>query len=351
MHDQSLELQQQVINALEQKQALTIRGGGSKAFLSPASEYLTLSVQEHQGIIDYHPSELVLTARAGTRLKDIETVLAEAGQILPFEPPQYSDKATLGGTVASGLSGPIRPFTGRVRDFVLGCTLINGKGEIVKFGGQVMKNVAGYDVSRLMVGAMGTLGVLLEISIKVLPAFPVEQHLTQTLSPLQALQTMRHLRSHNLPLSGLAYDGQLLHLRLSGTGSAVSATARKLGGERQNASDFWTQLRDHQHSFFQQSAPLWRISVPPASDVIQVDGDQLIDWAGGLRWVTTTQAAEQVIELAASLNGHARLFRHAAAGQGRLPVLPESLLSLHKKIKHSFDPQGIFNPGQLYSEF
>lgn len=348
MSDQSQELQQQVMQALAQQQPVTLRGGGSKEFLTPASEHPIISVRQHQGMIDYHPSELVLTARAGTLLTDIETTLAESGQMLPFEPPRYSDRATLGGTVATGLSGPMRPFTGSVRDYVLGCTLINGKGEIVKFGGQVMKNVAGYDVSRLMVGAMGTLGVLLDISIRVIPAFPDEQHITQTMNQQQALLTMRNLRSENLPISGLAYDGEQLHIRLGGTHSAVKTTSQKLGGEIQHTNNFWTQLRDHQHRFFQQNRPLWRLSVPPASKEINVDGEQLIDWGGGLRWLKTIQPAEQVFALAASVGGHARLFRHAVKGQMRQPQLPDSLLAMHEKIKHSFDPQAIFNPGQLY---
>lgn len=351
MSDQSRELQQQVVKALAQQQPLTIRGGGSKAFLCPSSTHCVLSLREHQGIIDYHPSELVLTARAGTLLKDIEATLGEAGQMLPFEPPFYTEQTTLGGAVATGLSGPIRPFSGSARDFVLGCTIINGKGDILKFGGQVMKNVAGYDVSRLMVGAMGTLGVLLDISIKVLPAFPCEQHLTQTMSQQQALDKMRFLASQNLPLSGLVYDGEQLHIRLAGTRSAVETTSRKLGGEDQTSSNFWTQLRDQRHPFFQQTTPLWRLSVPPASGEIEVDGDQLIDWGGGLRWIKSTQPAEQIFELAAALGGHARLFRHAVHGQLRQPTLPDSLLAIHQKIKHSFDPQAIFNTGQLYTDF
>jgi glycolate oxidase FAD binding subunit len=351
MSDKRLDIQQQVLDALQQKQSLIIRGGGSKTFLTPRCKHPVLSTIEHQGIIDFHPAELVLTARAGTLLKDLEAALSEAGQILPFEPPSYTEQATLGGAVATGLSGAMRPFTGSVRDFVLGCTIINGKGEILKFGGQVMKNVAGYDVSRLMVGAMGTLGVLLDISIKVLPAAPCEQHLAQSMSQQQALHTMRRLASQNLPLNGLAYDGGQLHIRLAGTDSAVETCRQKLGGEAQTNSNFWLQLRDQRHPFFQQITPLWRVSVPPASKDIEVDGDQFIDWGGGLRWLKTTQPAEEVFDLAASLGGHARIFRHAMPGQQRQPILPDSLLRIHQKIKRSFDPQAIFNPGQLYPDF
>lgn len=351
MADMRLDIQRQVLDALEQQQPLTIRGGGSKAFLSPSCHHPVLSTKDHQGIIDYHPAELVLTARAGTLLKDIEAVLNEAGQMLPFEPPYYTEQTTLGGAVASGLSGPIRPFTGSVRDFVLGCTIINGKGEILKFGGQVMKNVAGYDVSRLMVGAMGTLGVLLDISIKVLPAFPFEQHLTQSMDQQQALQSMRRIASQNMPLSGLAYDGEQLHIRLGGTRSAVETSTQKLGGEKQTSSNFWTQLRDQRHPFFQQTTPLWRLSVPPASKDIEVDGDQFIDWGGGLRWLKTTQPAEHIFNVAASVGGHARLFHHPLHETQRQPTLPDSLLKMHQNIKYSFDPHAIFNPGQLYPEF
>jgi glycolate oxidase FAD binding subunit len=305
---------------------------------------------DHCGIVDYQPTELVLTARAGTRLADIESVLAEQGQFLPFEPPHFSENATLGGAVASGLSGSIRPFTGSVRDFVLGCRLINGRGEILQFGGRVMKNVAGYDVSRLMVGAMGALGVLLEISIKVLPMFPDQCFLSQPREAGDALRLMQTLASQNLPLTGLAYDGENVYIRLAGATTSVQAARRKLGGEQHDPDRFWAVVNEQSHHFFDGDIPLWRLSVPPATPVLDLPGKQMIDWSGGLRWLKTTEPAEKLYKLAARSRGHVRLFRGSEKRPGMQPLSP-ALLALHKRLKDSFDPHHIFNPGRLYPDF
>lgn len=348
MNDLTLELQQSIQEAITSRTPVIIRGGGSKDFLGQCNPGKTLSVNGHKGITSYQPTELVLTARAGTPLKDIEMTLAESNQILPFEPPHFADTATFGGAVASGLSGPIRPYTGSVRDFVLGCKIINGKGEVLNFGGQVMKNVAGYDVSRLMVGAMGTLGLLLEISIKVLPVFPEQICLVQPRSPDDALRFMRTLASQNLPLTGLAYDGDNVHIRLAGAGAAVKAAGKKLGGEKQSQDQFWQALKEQSHPFFSGDQPLWRLSVPPASKQLNLPGKQIIDWGGGLRWLKTDETPERLFNLATNSGGHARLFRDGKPDQPRMQPLPDVMLSLHQKIKDSFDPHAIFNPGRLY---
>lgn len=351
MTDLTQNLQQSVLDAIADHKPLQIKGGGSKSFLCPATTAHPLSVSQHQGIVNYQPTELVLTARAGTPLREIETALSAAGQTLPFEPPHFSQHATFGGAIASGLSGPIRPFTGSARDFVLGCKIINGKGEILNFGGQVMKNVAGYDVSRLMVGAMGTLGLLLEISIKVLPAPPAEICLSQTRSPDDALRFMRTLASQNLPLTGLAYDGENVHLRLAGVTASVKAASRKLGGEQSPEARFWEPLKEQTHSFFSGDHPLWRISVPPASPLNALGGKQMIDWGGGLRWLKTDDTSERLFKQAQKYGGHAWLFRSTENQIQRRQALSGAMMTIHQELKRSFDPHGIFNPGSLYPSF
>ncbi|MTI64264.1 glycolate oxidase subunit GlcE [Methylophaga sp.] len=351
MSDRTEELQGRIKQAMASDSPLQIQAGGSKSFLCRQTTAQPLSVKGHSGIINYDPTELVLTARAGTSLKEIEQTLAASQQILPFEPPFFDDGATLGGAIATGLSGPIRPFTGSARDYVLGCQIINGKGEILKFGGQVMKNVAGYDVSRLMVGAMGTLGLLLEISIKVLPAFPNQLYLQQSHPPQEALRFMRRLSSQNLPLSGLAYEGDKVHIRLAGSGSAVKAAAAKIGGEQPADDPFWHELKEQTHAFFDGELALWRLSLPAATAYLNLPGKQLIDWGGALRWLKSDEPSRNLFQLAAGCAGHARLFRGGEADLDRIqPQLP-AMRAIHQKIKHSFDPHGILNPGQLYSGF
>lgn len=344
-------IQQHILHAFENKRPLNIAAGKTKSFLYQAQPGETLSLQAHQGIVNYQPTELVVTAHAGTKLSDLQSMLTEHNQRLPFDPPSFGDNATLGGTIATGLSGSIRPFTGSARDYVLGCKIINGKGQIMQFGGQVMKNVAGYDVSRLMVGAMGSLGVLLEISLKVLPIPTSECYLSQAHTTQDALQLMQTLSSQNLPLSGLAFDGEAVHIRLAGTESAVRAARQKLGGEHHVPDIFWALLNEQQHHFFDDETPLWRVSVPPATQDLPLSGKQLWDWAGGLRWIKTEESDDKIFKLATHHQGHAQLFRTNKTTGIRRQPLSQGLKHLHQQLKQSFDPHGIFNRGQLYPEF
>lgn len=348
MADISSQLQQAVINAIATQTAINISGSGSKRFLRSSNQGQVLNVSGHSGITSYQPTELVLTARAGTPLKEIESVLAESGQILPFEPPHFNDNATIGGTIACGLSGSIRPFASSARDIVLGCKIINGHGQILQFGGQVMKNVAGYDVSRLMVGAMGTLGILLEISIKVLPAPTSTYALSQPREADDAIRLMRTLSAQNLPLTGLAFDGESVHIRLAGANASVKAAKQKLGGKEEDINGFWHLLNEQRHHFFDGSIPLWRLSLPPATPLTALNGKQMIDWAGALRWLKTDLPATQLFKLAAKHNGHALLFRGGDLAVNRRQPLAKPLLTLHQQVKASFDPHGIFNPNEMY---
>ncbi len=350
--DQQQLIQQTVQTALKNRTALKIVAGDSKSFYGRQAQGEILDLSGHQGIINYHPSELVITARTGTRLADIQQTLSEQGQMLAFEPPSFAVSATLGGTIACGFSGCRRAFAGSARDFVLGCKMIDGQGEVLSFGGEVMKNVAGYDVSRLMVGAMGTLGVLLEISLKVLPMPQQEITCCFHRSKPDAMNKMLKLASQSLPLSAMSYDGERLTVRLSGSEGAVQAAFKKTGGEHLlNGKQYWRDLKEQQLDFFQSDKPLWRISVSPAIPELPVAGDCYVDWGGALRWLKTNEPAEKIFACAARANGHATLFRAADRHGHVFQPLTGKLQQLHRNLKRAFDPQGIFNPYRMYRDW
>lgn len=345
--------------------ALRIRGGGSKDFYGEPAAGELLDTQPLTGITSYEPSELVVTVRAGTPLAELEAVLAERGQCLPFEPPHFEGAATVGGMVAAGLSGPARASVGGVRDYVLGVTLLNGKAELLTFGGQVMKNVAGYDVSRLMCGALGTLGLITEVSLKVLPLAPAEATLKFEMGQAEALAQLNHWGGQPLPLNASCWvdDGKLptLYLRLRGAVAAVEAACRSLGGERQDnavTAPDWTLCRDQHLPWFQErgARDLWRLSVPQTAPALDLPEPPLIEWHGGLRWVRANpDEGLRLRELAAGVGGSAALFIAGAArplGTGsRFDTLKPPLDRIHRQLKQEFDPAGIFNRGRMYPDF
>lgn len=330
---------------------LRLRGSGSKAFLGNAGEGETLALDAHAGVVHYAPDELVVTARAGTRLADLEALLAEHGQMLGFEPPRFGADATLGGTLAAGLSGPRRANAGAARDFVLGVRIVDGRGQVLRFGGEVIKNVAGYDASRLMVGAHGTLGVLLDASIRVLPRPRAERTRVLELDAASALQRVRAWAARPLPISASAIVDGLLFVRFSGAESAVAAGETEIGGETVDGDAFWRALCEHELPFFSDSRPLWRLSVAPASAIADLDGPQLIEWHGAQRWLASEALPERVRAEAAAAGGHATLFRTGTAQaphDGVFHPMPAALLALHRRLKSEFDPQRIFNRNRLY---
>ena len=352
-----------IFQAAAQQQPLRIRGSGSKDFYGNALSGTLLDTQSYRGIVSYEPQELVLTARAGTPLIEIEQLLAENGQMLPFEPPHFGAGATLGGCIATGLSGPRRARQGSARDFVLGVQMLNGRAELLTFGGQVMKNVAGYDVSRLQVGAMGTLGLLLEISLKVLPRPVAEITLRFDTSQTGALEIMNRWAGQPLPLSATCHENHMLTIRLSGAASAVHAAQLKLGGDVvEQGENFWHELREHRAEFFKTDLPVWRLSLPSTSASASAYGMQLIEWDGALRWCKTTADAQAVRSAAQAVGGQATLFRKGAklsgdrhglnqdeARVGVFHPLPAPLMKIHRKLKWTFDPHGVFNFGRLYN--
>jgi glycolate oxidase FAD binding subunit len=333
---------------------LRLRGGGSKDFYGGAPAGEILDTREYQGVIDHEPTELVITARAGTPLAELESVLAASGQMLAFEPPHFG-AATLGGCIAAGLSGPRRAAAGAVRDFVLGVRVLDGRGRDLRFGGQVMKNVAGYDVSRLVTGAMGTLGLILEVSLKVLPLPPAQITLRFEMPEDAALRTMNQWSGQPLPVTATCFAGSELTVRLAGAEAAVLAAHRHLGGDVLAAdTGFWSALREHSADFFAggsfDDTPLWRLSVPSNTPPLELPGALLVEWGGALRWQRSGAPARRIREAAAKAGGHATLFRAADKSAGVFHPLAGPLLEIHRKLKLAFDPHGIFNPGRMYAE-
>ncbi len=342
-------LRERVKAAAAEGTPLCVVGGGTKAFYGREAYGPPLDVSGHRGIVAYEPSELVISARAGTPLREVESVLAERGQMLAFEPPHFGPGATLGGAMATGLSGPRRPYAGAARDMTLGVGIVNGKGEILRFGGQVMKNVAGYDISRLMVGSMGTLGVLLEVTLKLLPAPAAETTRVFELDAASAIRTINTWAATPAPISGACHDGTHLYVRLSGTEGGVASAVRKLGGEGLKDPGFWNAVREHTHEFFRGDEPLWRLAVPPATTPLAVAGRCFTDWGGAQRWLRTNAAADEVRAHATEAGGHASLFRGGERTGEVFHPLAAGMRDLHQRLKAAFDPHGILNPGRMYA--
>lgn len=337
-------------DAAERGAPLRIQGGNSKAFLGRVTAGAVLDTRRHAGVIDYHPSELVITARTGTPLADIEAVLAERGQMLAFEPPYFGSSATLGGTLACALSGPRRPYTGAARDFVLGVTLIDGRGRLLRFGGQVIKNVAGYDLSRLVIGAMGTLGLMTEVSLNVLPRPVAEATIRLERDTADAIRTVNEWMRKPPPISAVCIrDGQLI-VRLSGSAGDVRAAIARLGGaEIEDAGRFWSDLREHRLDFFRNAPTLWRLSIPPPTPPLALPGRWLIEWNGGQRWLVSDSPADEIRSAAAAVGGHATVFRADVPRDGIFHPLAPGIEKLQRALKAAFDPRGILNPGRQYA--
>jgi FAD/FMN-containing dehydrogenase len=350
----------QVDHARTHQAPVDIRGGGTKAFYGGPPKGEMLDVTGLSGISSYEPTELVVTVRAGTLLSELEAALEEHGQCLPFEPPRFSPGGTVGGMVAAGLSGPARANVGTVRDHVLGVTLLNGRGEVLTFGGQVAKNVAGYDVSRLIAGSLGILGVICEVSLKVLPIYRATTTLCFDWDEHRALEQLSSWASQPLPVNASAWHDGWLHVRLAGAAAAVSAACGKLGGAAvapDAARTWWLSLRDQTDDFFSLSEAdlargecLWRLSVPATAAPVKLPGRQIIEWHGAERWWRTTADTREVRAAAALADGHATLIRGADKSSGVFTPVSDVLMRIHQGLKQAFDPARVFNPGRLYAE-
>jgi len=388
-----LALQAIIQQAYADNTALNIIGANSKSWYGREASGEPVQIRQHRGIIHYQPTELIITAKAGTPLSELVDVLDEHKQRLPFDPPYYGSNATIGGTVACGFSGPRRPYAGSCRDFILGCRIINGKGEILRFGAEVMKNVAGFDVSRLMAGSLGTLGVLLDISMKILPHRQAEQTLRLASDHNNAIAIMNRWASSALPITAMAADGQHIYFRICGTAAAVEMTRQQImaeqqpGTHQQSCADtqndppneaneangvnevnekneaviyddglkFWKDVREHHHPYFQQhQRPLWRLSVPPATPHPIIgnseSNDWFLGWGGAQRWLFSDLPATEIFNAARSAGGHASLFRGGDRSREVFAPLGHAHMQLQQRLKQAFDPKSILNPGRMYKD-
>ena len=348
--------QERIRDAAAANTPLRIVGRGTKDFYGQELCGEPFETLAYAGVVDYDPTELVITARCGTALAEIEQTLRGGGQMLGFEPPQFGGAATLGGCVAAGLSGPRRPYAGAVRDLVLGVRLLDGRGEDLSFGGRVMKNVAGFDVSRVVAGSLGTLGVVLEVSLKCQPLPRTEDSRVLELAVDHAIARMNEWGGKPLPVSATCYHDGRLHVRLAGAQSAVSTAAGEIGGDPLAAADaFWSAVRDQEHAFFtaDPGAPLWRLSVRSTAPFTDFGGPQLLEWGGGLRWLKTNGQTDpaSLRRWASQHAGHATLYRAADKSAGAFQRLDEPALRIQRELKSAFDPRGIFNRHRLYPDF
>jgi len=340
--------------AAQARRPLCIRGGGTKDFYGNTPRGEPLETRGLRGILAYEPSELYVTARAGTPLAEVEAALCGAGQMLAFEPPHFGADATVGGCIAAGLAGPRRASSGTsfggVRDFVLGARLLDGRGQLLSFGGTVMKNVAGYDVARALAGSLGILGVIVEVTLKVLPTPPQETTLRFEADETGALNLANLWGGRPLPVSASAWHEGILYLRLSGSAAALRAAKDDLGGEEIDGAAFWRDLREQRLPFFGSDAPLWRLAVPSTAPAAALDEPQLIEWGGALRWLRSSRPAGEIRALAAAAGGHATLFRGGDRTGGVFTPLSPALAVIHRRLKEAFDPAGIMNPGRMVAE-
>lgn len=363
MRDINQQLIDQVKSAHDQGRPLNICGGNSKVFLGRRSASIEnadiIDVSEHRGILEYNPVELVMTARAGTPLVDIEQALAEHQQVLSFQPPTFAGAATLGGTLAANLSGPTRPWSGSIRDMVLGAKIINGQGELLNFGGQVMKNVAGYDLARAQAGAMGALGLISQVSLKVLPKAEMEQTLSLQVTENEAIILMNQLAGSVKPIMSACWFQGRLKVRLSGAANSVEQSVRQWCVEYGFTVDeqgdvFWQQLKEYQLPFFiqqlaQPEQVLWRFSIKSSAPALPTGGETLIDWGGAQRWlINPSLDTDELQQLAQQAGGSVAKWR---GGQRDLEVnhpLPQAMQALQQRLMRSLDSKNILNPGRLY---
>jgi glycolate oxidase FAD binding subunit len=344
---------EQVQAAAGKRTPLAIRGGGTKSFYGEAATGMPLDVAHLRGIVAYEPTELVVTARCGTPLAELEQALARERQMLAFEPPHFGPNATVGGMVAAGLAGPRRANAGGIRDSVLGVTLLDGRGQVLRFGGTVMKNVAGYDIARTLAGSLGILGVLLEVTLKVVPRPAAETTLRFEIAESAALAQLNRWGGQPLPISASSWSGGMLQVRLAGAAVAVETGIGELGGEPLEADaarEHWEAIREQTTPFFAGNAPLWRVALPSIAPPLDLGGAQLVEWGGAQRWLRTDAPAARVRARAAELGGHATLFRNGDRTCGIFTPLAAPIAAIHRRLKDAFDPQRVLNPGRMYPD-
>lgn len=347
------QLCERVAKAADKKQPIRIVGGDTKNFYGGPLEGDSVDLLKWSGVISYEPTELVISVKAGTLLSEVENILAENGQELAFEPPRFGKNSTIGGAIVAGLSGPSRLARGPVKDYILGCTLIDGRGQLLHFGGTVMKNVAGYDLSRIIPGSLGTLGVATDFSIKVMPKATAQATLKFEMDVNKAIRQVNQWLSSPIPINASAYMNNTLYIRLRGAKAAVDKAITKLKGEEvtnEIAENLWNQIRDQKHHFFKTEGDLWRLSVPPTTADLAINGESLIEWGGGLRWLKPGEeiTTELIRRFTERVGGHATLYKSSTRKKSNVFHTPSyAMLSLQKRLKEQFDPAGIFNRNRM----
>ncbi|WP_338848113.1 glycolate oxidase subunit GlcE [Massilia sp. W12] len=355
MDAQLAQWQEQIRSAAAARRPLRLRGSGSKDWYGGPLQGEILDTRAWRGILAHAPEELVLSARCGTPMREIEQTLQQAGQMLACEPPHFGPDATLGGVLCAGLCGPGRERYGALRDAVLGVALLDGRGDLLRFGGQVMKNVAGYDVARMLPGSMGVLGLVTQVSLRLQPLPRAQVSLLLDMPQAHALQALQRWQLAGLPLDASCYfDGQL-RLRLSGLETVVAAAQREIGGAIVvNGAQFWRDVREQQLDFFLQARSLWRLAAPADAQIAALPGRQLLEWGGALRWLALDTPPDPAFgahlrQQLAACGGHATLMRGATADCPAFTPLAPAMLALQRRVKRVFDPALIFNPGRLYA--
>ena len=328
---------------------VTIKAGNSKSFYGENIDALEIDVSEHRGVIDYDPAELVITLRGGCKLSEVEALLAQKKQMFAFEAPHFDVNATIGGMIATGLCGPRRAYAGNIRDYVLGVKILDGRGQVLSFGGRVIKNVAGFDISRTMVGAMGSLGIILEASIRVIPCFQKEQTLMiehETAS--QHIKWINQLAGLPYPISAALWHAGKSYIRLSGSEQGVADSGNKIDA---SPVDFdWHSVKEQTYDFFDHNQPLTRVAVKQTTSDLFADRGQLIEWGGAQRWLNEEIDINQLRTDCVDYGADICAFRHHTGPVDVFQPLPPAILALQRRLKSSFDPAGIFNPGKLYAQ-
>jgi glycolate oxidase FAD binding subunit len=351
------ELQTAVASAAKDKRLLSIVGGGTKSFYGREVNGEPLSMAGYSGVIEYQPTELVITAKAGTPLEEIQRLLSENNQRLGFEAPDFGKESTLGGVVATGLCGPSRPYVGAIEDYVLGVKLLSGSGEVLSFGGKVIKNVAGFDVSRLMVGALGCLGIILEISLKVVPIPETEETLVIAHDRLdESIHSMNQFAGNPVPISAATWCTGLTRIRLSGSENGVSAAIAKIKSQydcaedNQIGSNHWVNVQNLTHDFFKPEGKLYRVSVAPSTKSILNKNECLVDWGGALRWYREEVNFQALSDAVSQVGGHVSVFRNGDRSEEVLAPVTQEIMKLHQRLKNTFDPARILNSGRMYKD-